>query len=462
MVVPSLLTQLDISTHARTARRIAPALGCIQCLLRPRRGRFRAALAKLESMLDELARLFDEHGIRRLAQPPAANGQLATVLEDVIRRVNDATLLAETLDVFVYAFYSTNSYDTVAARETSKLEITSTRRQKLDVRLRAWIGSLAPLLPAWISERPLLKAHEFYLLDTARQSRYLMAEELEALAADLCLDGGTAFGKLQGNVTSQLKVPLRARRPRRAAADHRRSQLVVRSRSGRPRAGLSSRARRLDKHPHDRGRLLERSEGDGAHASQAPRLEQRAWTGRSRTTRSTGRRSTPCWGRSATICPMFRRYLAAKAKKIGVPRLRWWDLFAPLGTVHKQFTWSEARAFIVREIRHVQFGHGRVRRPCVRSELDRRRPARRQAGRGVLHGRAGDRGEPRADEFRRQLRAGEHAGARVGARLPQRLPNRAGTAAARCAVDAGRDGEHLLRNAGGPSRRWPARRRMKS
>ena len=34
-----------------------------------------------------------------------------------------------------------------------------------------------------------------------------MSEDLEALAADLSLDGGTAFGKLQGNVTSQLKVP---------------------------------------------------------------------------------------------------------------------------------------------------------------------------------------------------------------------------------------------------------------
>ena len=34
-----------------------------------------------------------------------------------------------------------------------------------------------------------------------------MSEELEQLASELCLDGGAAFGKLQGNVTSQLTVP---------------------------------------------------------------------------------------------------------------------------------------------------------------------------------------------------------------------------------------------------------------
>ena len=35
-----------------------------------------------------------------------------------------------------------------------------------------------------------------------------MSEPLEALAAELCVDAGGAFGKLQGSVTSQLMVPL--------------------------------------------------------------------------------------------------------------------------------------------------------------------------------------------------------------------------------------------------------------
>ncbi len=36
--------------------------------------------------------------------------------------------------------------------------------------------------------------------------------------------------------------------------------------------------------------------------------------------------------------PMFRRYLRAKARKLGLERLRWWDLFAPLGGESRKFS----------------------------------------------------------------------------------------------------------------------------
>jgi pepF/M3 family oligoendopeptidase len=45
--------------------------------------------------------------------------------------------------------------------------------------------------------------------------------------------------------------------------------------------------------------------------------------------------------------PVFRRYLRAKAARLGLPRLRWWDLFAPLGAAHRTYSWSQARDFIV-------------------------------------------------------------------------------------------------------------------
>jgi oligoendopeptidase F len=44
---------------------------------------------------------------------------------------------------------------------------------------------------------------------------------------------------------------------------------------------------------------------------------------------------------------MFRGYLQAKANKLGLPQLAWWDLFAPLGTAHGRFSWPEARQFIL-------------------------------------------------------------------------------------------------------------------
>ena len=44
------------------------------------------------------------------------------------------------------------------------------------------------------------------LREAAEQSKYLMSEPEEMLAAEMSLSGGNAFGKLQGTVTSQLSV----------------------------------------------------------------------------------------------------------------------------------------------------------------------------------------------------------------------------------------------------------------
>ena len=44
-----------------------------------------------------------------------------------------------------------------------------------------------------------------------------MSPAEEALAAELNLTGGSAWGKLHGNVTSQLLVPVEHRRRRRAS-----------------------------------------------------------------------------------------------------------------------------------------------------------------------------------------------------------------------------------------------------
>ncbi len=70
--------------------------------------------------------------------------------------------LAETLSAYVYAFYSTDSFNAVAAREVSKLDLLGVRRSQLGVRLQAWIGSLAPLLDGWIAAEPALAEHAFF------------------------------------------------------------------------------------------------------------------------------------------------------------------------------------------------------------------------------------------------------------------------------------------------------------
>jgi len=47
--------------------------------------------------------------------------------------------------------------------------------------------------------------------------------------------------------------------------------------------------------------------------------------------------------------PMFRRYLKAKAKLLGVRQLAFYDLFAPVGGNGMEYTYDEARSFVVKQ-----------------------------------------------------------------------------------------------------------------
>jgi len=47
--------------------------------------------------------------------------------------------------------------------------------------------------------------------------------------------------------------------------------------------------------------------------------------------------------------PAFRRYLHAKAQAIGLVRLRWYDLFAPIGKSNRVWGFEEATAFIIEQ-----------------------------------------------------------------------------------------------------------------
>lgn len=308
---------------------------------------YRDEFTRYEKLLSELERLFDTLGVRRLASASTTpTDTLARSLEEVISRVNALARVAGTLDSFTYGALTTNSYDTAAARETSKLEILDTRRKKLDVRLQGWIGSLAARLPELIAGRPLLEDHAFYLREAARQSQFLMSEELEGLAAELCVDGGVAFGKLQGNVTSQLKVPFE-----RDGKTELLPITVIRNFSYDPDSAIRERAYHVEQKGWDSIRTTVAACLNGVKGTAATLARRRGRSSVLEVSLEDNRIDRPTLdamlGAIREAFPVFRRYFQAKARRLGLAQLRWWDIFAPVGNAHKTFGWSESRNFIV-------------------------------------------------------------------------------------------------------------------
>ena len=311
---------------------------------------YRAAFAELDGSLTSLESSFDENGVRRLPNAPgddaATIGDLTATLAEAIKQTNEVARRYETLESFVHAFFSTNSYDAVAARETSRLEVLDTRRQNLTVRLKGWIGSLAEVLDLLIPKSPILAEHAFFLRDTAEQSRYLMGEALEALAAEMCLDGGSAFSKLQGNVTSQLKV---------AWEKDDRTELVpitvIRNLSFDPDEAIRKRAYDAEQQGWTSIRTSVAACLNGVKGTALTLAKRRGWPSVLDAALVQNRIDRPTLDALlGTICeafPLFRRYLRAKAKKLGKEQLAWWDIFAPVGKSHRTFTWTEAKQFII-------------------------------------------------------------------------------------------------------------------
>ena len=305
---------------------------------------FRAAVKQYKSMLEELEAFFKKAGKADAQTDPK---KLGKILGDAVERFNALLELSNTLGAYIYSFITTDSRNKEAMRILSEYEQMSVKLAVLNTRFTAWAGKLGkPAIKKAVKTNASAKAHEFALLEAAEQSRYLMSEAEETLAAELTLSGGNAFGKLQGTLTSQMtvdfeldgemkKMPMPALINLRSHPDEsvrRRGYEAeniawegVKETLAACMNGVKGEALVLDK---------KRGREDNLHAS----------IDTSRMDRST---LEAMLGAMKDSFPMFRRYFKHKAKLLGKEQLAWWDLFAPLGKTDKVYSWDEARDFIV-------------------------------------------------------------------------------------------------------------------
>lgn len=308
---------------------------------------YQRAWRQLETWIKQLEDLMalEKIGPRGPA-PNQVDDALVKLAENLIEQTNRIANLRETLDAFIYAFVSTDSYDEVAAREQSRLQTLDTRRWQLHVLLQGWLGKLQGLLGELERRSETLRSHGFFMREQARQSKFLMSPEMEELASELCLDGAIPFSKLQGSVTSQLKVPFA-----RNGKEELLPITVVHNFCYDADAGIRERAYHAEIAGWKsirtsvaaclnavKGTALTLARRRGRQSVLEVSLEQ------NRIDRQT---LDALLGAIHDSQGTFHRYLAAKAKRLGKDRLPWWDLFAPAGNAHRVFSWSEAREFLV-------------------------------------------------------------------------------------------------------------------
>ncbi len=312
---------------------------------------FKKAVEQLKVQLDDLDSYMSECDIRRAGSRPKDSARLAEIIGGYLDRMNDLLLLFGTLEAYVHSFVSTDSYDTTAKRIESELEVQGVRLERMSVFFQGWMQMVtehAEALPAALEYEGSAKEHSFYLKETAEQSKYMMSEAEETLASELSLSGATAWAKLQGVVSSQIKVPFeREGRPEELPIT-----VIINLRTD-PDEDVRRRAYEAEQEAWQRVREPLAACLNGVKGSVITLYKRRGRTDPLHETLDQARidRETLDTLLSAMrgSLPMFRRYWHAKAERLGKPALAWWDLWAPVGRLERRYSWTEAKDFILEQ-----------------------------------------------------------------------------------------------------------------
>jgi len=250
----------------------------------------------------------------------------------------------EILEAYVYATVATNTRDETAQALLSEIEVVGSRITPLLARLADFVCDYDTELLATVSTEA--REHLGPLLRLAERSEHQMEESEEGLYAELATTGSSAWGRLQGDITSQLTADVH----------------------------LPSGTKRMPM-PAIRGLA---TDSDSAVRKAAYDAEMIAWPtvatacaaamnaikGEANTVNRRRRWDAPLdaslYGNSVSRAtfdamqsaitsslPDFRSWMRTKSRLLGhAGALPWWDLMAPLPVAGGSITWDESVALV--------------------------------------------------------------------------------------------------------------------
>ena len=164
---------------------------------------FTDAMELLGADVGRLSSLFDKHNIRG-TEPRQPTADDAEAADAVINAFNSVAEANNVLGAYVYATVSTDTRHERAQGLLSELEVTDSKLSPLVARLAEWVASLGADALAKLSEQA--REHLGPLRRLQARAEHQMSEPEENLYAELSTTGSSAWGRLQGDIASQLKT----------------------------------------------------------------------------------------------------------------------------------------------------------------------------------------------------------------------------------------------------------------
>ncbi len=291
---------------------------------------------------DELVSLSAEI-ITLLNQTESDSSWLTKAVEG-LSRLSD---LSENLISYVYGIWTVNTADEGAQAEIDDLESRSLAVKDAIVRFRALLPGIADKQKTW--ERLLasenLSQYRFWLEEQKILSGLQMTPEEENLAADLQRCGADAWDRLHSKLSSNLSHPW-------DGGDKTVTQL--RSLALDADRDVRKKAWECETAAWKSAEVSFAAALNGVKGSSVTLNSRRGWGSTLERSLFQNRLSRTALdamlGVMTESLPLFRRYFRAKAKMLGLKKLSWYDLFAPIGSAgdsgESEWSWERVREFI--------------------------------------------------------------------------------------------------------------------
>ncbi|MDW8207673.1 MAG: M3 family oligoendopeptidase [Chloroherpetonaceae bacterium] len=291
-----------------------------------------------------LADLFDRHHVRR-RDDGGVDASFVAAYEEVTCALNGLLERVDTLGAYIGCFTTTDAQNEEAQRRESLLNAHMVLLDRLHTRYVAWVGSTDVAALQAASE--VARDHGYFLRRAQVQVRHQMSEAEEDLAAELRPCSIIGWSRLHGNLTALLSARIRVRGEEKVLP-----MSALRALSTDPdrevrRAAFETELQVWRAHEVPLAAAL-----NGVKGFQSVVRRKRGWRDDVEPTlfsNSIDRATLEAMqGACVASFPDFRRYLRVKARALGLERLAWYDLSAPLGVAEqRRYTWGEAEAFIL-------------------------------------------------------------------------------------------------------------------
>ena len=300
---------------------------------------------EFESALDsigELSALFEKVGVAR-RDDGAVDVEFVGQFETVVSSLNQLLQRLETLGSYIGCFVTTDANDELAKSRESEMETRTIVLGQLETRLVAWVGSSD--IEALFAQSQVARDHEFWVRRAAKLAAHQMSAAEEDLAASLRPMGLGGWAKLHGNMTALLTVDVEIEGQKKALP-----MSAIRALSHEPNRETREAAYVAELASWQTVAMPLAGALNGIKGFQREVRSRRGYSDDIEPTliRNSIDAATLRAMQDACVAsfPDFRRYMKAKARALGIEKLEWFDLGAPVGQTQSEWSWDASQKFL--------------------------------------------------------------------------------------------------------------------